>query len=272
MNLLFIAAKTLKIGCLFIFITLVLGCSFNIYAQNKSKTVLSKDLNNNGIPEKIIQIEYTKPTEFPLSIDSAENIIKNGKYIKYVLYRDGQKKGLTIFDYLIGDEESVYWQYKIEKAIDLNNDGLKDLIFYAGDDTTQEYVFLIQKPDYFKAVYSGTTALDMDFLFDFDKSNNIIRSFDNTPSEPILAFWNPRREIFEGQQISWINGDCMMYEKPDLKSEVILRLSEGDVIFNAESTEKLPDNWQIIQTSWGKGWIDKKFLSNTSPTKIFPEK
>lgn len=267
-----VGAKKLKIGCLFIFITLILGGSFNIYAQNKSKTVLSEDINNNGRPDRIIQIEYTKPTKFPLSIDSAENIIKNGKYIKFVLYRDGQKEGLTIFDFLIGDDESVYWQYKIKKIVDLNNDGLKDLIFYAGDDTTEEYVFLLQKPDFFKAVYSGTTALDMDFLLDFDKSNNIILKFDNTPSEPILASWNPQREIFEGQQLSWINGDCMMYEKPDLKSEVIVRLSEGDVIFNAESTEKYPDNWQIIQTSWGKGWIDKKFLSNTSPTKIYSEK
>ena len=262
-----VGTKTVKSSYLFIFITLILGCSFKLHAQNNSKTILSEDLNNNGIPEKIIQVEYTKPVQVP-----SKNEIRNGRYIKYILYRDGQKKGLTIFDFLIGDDESVYWEYKIEKVVDLNNDGWKDLIFYAGDDGGSKTIILIQKPDSFKAIYAISIGLDAYYVLGLDESNNIIHRVLGSKSSKILATWNAQRETFEGITIKWITERCDAYKEPDEKNEKLFQFFENDIVFNSDDSTETIDLWQKVHNASGEGWVETKCLANTPTTETFPEK
>lgn len=252
----------------FFFLLILLECGLSVEAQTEGKPVFVGDLDGNGKPERIVQIQFTKPIQLPSRKDLTKRETRNGHFVKYVLYRDDEKKGITIFEYLIGDDEAVYWQYRIDEAIDLNQDSKKDLVFYAGDDTTQEYVFLIQKPDYFKAVYSGIIGLDTDFLLDFDKSYNITQNLDSKQTS-VVAKWNPQLEIFEGLKIRWINQDCSLYKEKNNQSEVVSYLQEGEVIFVTDNSQNL---WRKIKTPWSDGWIEMGCLSAFSPTKVFPVK
>lgn len=256
---------------LFIFISLLIS-GFGVFAQEDTKTVFVGDLDGNGKAERIIQIKFQKQTQLPSRKDLSKYEIRNGHYIRYVFYRNGQEKGMTIFEYFIGDDEAVYWQYRIEKTVDLNNDGWKDLVFYAGDDTTQEYIILLQKPDYFKAVYPGVFPIDMEFWFDFDKSNNFVRKFTDSKPEQIIAKWNPQSEQFEGVKVKWIKKDCNLFKMPNTKSDVSSPLFENDLILAFEQGQKPQNGWQKVETGWSKGWVETKFLSNLSPTKKFPDK
>lgn len=177
---------------------------------------------------------------------------------------------MTIFEYLIGDDESMLWTYEIEKTVDLNNDGLKDLIFDAGDDGGSETVFLIQKPDYFKAVYSGIIGLDGDYILDFDESNNIIHNLLNSKPPQIIATWNPQEEIFEGLKIKWITKDSYAYKTPNQKSEKLFEYFENQIVFTSNDPGKTQNMWQKVRNSSGEGWVKTQLLSNVSPTKRFP--
>ncbi len=97
--------KKVKQSFLFAFISLILlGCGFSVDAQTDDKTLFVGDLDGNGKPERIVQIKYKKPTQLLSKKDITKREIINSHFVKYVLYRDNEKKGTTIFDYLIGIE------------------------------------------------------------------------------------------------------------------------------------------------------------------------
>ena len=50
----------------------------------------------------------------------------------------------SFFKYDYGTDEADYWVYALVPC-DFNKDGRKDLIFYTGDDTSDETVFLLNK-------------------------------------------------------------------------------------------------------------------------------
>ncbi len=57
-------------------------------------------------------------------------------------------KGLKIksfFKYRYGTGEADYWVYVLKSAGDLNIDGKTDLVFYVGDDTSDETIWLTNK-------------------------------------------------------------------------------------------------------------------------------
>jgi len=261
-----------KINLLFL-TPILLGSAFCVFGQEKTKNEFIADLNGNGKREHIVTVNYKKPASL-LSSNNTACETRTGYFAKFVLYRDGQKRGMTIFDYSIGDDEAVYWQYRIDKAIDLNRDGKKDLIFYAGDDTTEEYVFLIQKASYFKAVYSGT--LELDYFAELNDTNDIVIKNDGSPTK-VLAKWNAKREVFEGEGIYWIIGNCIgLYTEPSELSKVLVRFYEGEIVYPPEKANDNQDGWQKIKVNtfegWKEGWMEMRHLSASSPTKNFPVK
>ncbi len=63
-------------------------------------------------------------------------------------------KGLKIksffkYNYGTAEQGGSYWVYAMKSAGDINNDGKTDLVFYSGDDTTDETVFLANKGNKF---------------------------------------------------------------------------------------------------------------------------
>ena len=55
----------------------------------------------------------------------------------------------SFFKYQYGTDEADYWVYAIISAGDINHDGMTDLVFYSGDDTSDETVTLISKGRHF---------------------------------------------------------------------------------------------------------------------------
>ena len=55
----------------------------------------------------------------------------------------------SIFKYRFGDSESTYWVYALVPAGDVNRDGKPDLVFYSGDDTSDETITLVNKGNRF---------------------------------------------------------------------------------------------------------------------------
>ena len=72
-------------------------------------------------------------------------------------------KGLRIpsfFKYNYGTDEAVHWVYALKSAGDVNRDGNTDLIFYSGDDTSDETVVLANKINRFIVFKRKTTTGD----------------------------------------------------------------------------------------------------------------
>lgn len=267
-----------KITSFFLFLVFVVS----IPAQQNNDDVFTADLNGNGKRDRIVTVRYKKRVRQLSWTDRTKCETRDGYFAKYVLYLDNRKKGTTIFEYLYGDDEAQLWRYVINKAVDLNKDGIKDLIFYAGDDTSEEYIFLIRKPTYIKAVYSGQIGLD-DFV-NLNNSNDIILKSSSTGKfSKIFAKWNPKREVFEGRNIKWINKDCVrMYAEPNGKSKLLHLLMEGFFFDISNNKNNLRNGWQKIKIETFdqstqkivemEGWVEKRYLSTTSPTRIFPIK
>jgi hypothetical protein len=55
----------------------------------------------------------------------------------------------AFFKYQYGTDEASYWVYAIISAGDVNGDGKNDLVFYSGDDTSDETLILINRGDRF---------------------------------------------------------------------------------------------------------------------------
>ena len=55
----------------------------------------------------------------------------------------------SFFKYQFGTDESSYWVYAVTSAGDINVDGRTDLVFYSGDDTSDETVTLINQGNRF---------------------------------------------------------------------------------------------------------------------------
>ena len=71
-------------------------------------------------------------------------------WITFDLQSSDGRKTPNIIRYQYGTEQSDYWAYALVNAGDLNKDGKKDLLFYAGDDTSEERVFYLNQSGAFK--------------------------------------------------------------------------------------------------------------------------
>jgi len=70
-------------------------------------------------------------------------------WISFELTLAGGQKIPSIFKYRFGDSESTYWVYALVPAGDVNGDRKTDLVFYSGDDTSDETITLVNKGNRF---------------------------------------------------------------------------------------------------------------------------
>ena len=72
-------------------------------------------------------------------------------WITFDLYgsRSGLVKAFFTYNYGTAENGGSYWVYALIPAGDIDKDGKRDLIFYAGDDTTDETVTLLNRGNRF---------------------------------------------------------------------------------------------------------------------------
>ena len=70
-------------------------------------------------------------------------------WIEFDLTLARGRKIPSIFKYEYGDSEVTYWVYALVSAGDINGDGKTDLVFYSGDDTSDETITLVNRGNRF---------------------------------------------------------------------------------------------------------------------------
>lgn len=69
-------------------------------------------------------------------------------------------KSFFKYNYGTAEQGGSYWVYALKAAGDLDGDGTTDLIFYSGDDTTDETVWLANKENRFVELRRKTSDSD----------------------------------------------------------------------------------------------------------------
>jgi hypothetical protein len=228
----------------------------------KSTTVIKADIDGNNIPDRIVASYFIRPV---LVLDDGQkNTCKTvpGIFVRYTLYPDLQKSGKVIFEENYGSTRASYWVHRLTLGKDLDRDGRKDLVFYMGDDTSDETTYLLQKPVGFKAVSVGSAGLPS---YTIDSQNSLVNF-----NKKVAAQWNRSTEIWQSKQIGWVKGDCVaIREKPDAKSKIVT-LGFDRNIMQSQDVRAVGD-WIAIEDEGNnaKGWINKKYFSFSSPVRWF---
>lgn len=108
------------------------------------------DLDGDGDPDTIQPRTYQTTIKL---IPNKKNISKRNiqNWITFDLITTKGRRINSFFKYNYGTAEQggSYWVYALISAGDLNHDGKTDLVFYSGDDTTDETIKLINKESKF---------------------------------------------------------------------------------------------------------------------------
>jgi Bacterial SH3 domain len=184
--------------------------------------------------------------------------MKTQVFVKFDLVEGKSGKRSTMFEHNIGTNLATYWVYDIREVRNINRDEYVDLVFYNGDDTSDETVLLLRKQDHYKAIYAGNTGLGRDragaAIGEIKLGNNK------------FTRWDAQREVFVGEGVAWTTGDCIPFRKtPDSKAEMIFPLFGNNLVELVETQ----GDWQKIRMDGQEGWVEGRSLSTTSPTKVF---
>jgi hypothetical protein len=184
--------------------------------------------------------------------------MKTQVFAKFELVDGKSGKRSTMFEQNIGTNLATYWVYDIREVRHINRDEYIDLVFYAGDDTSDETVLLLRKQDHYKAIYAGNTGL---------RRNSSGAAIGETRlGNNRSTRWDAERELFVGEGIAWTTGDCIPFRKtPDNKGEMIFPLFGNNLVELLETQ----GDWQKIKMDGEEGWVEGRLISKTSPTKVF---
>jgi hypothetical protein len=212
--------------------------------------------------EKVFKSQVERPIAIKACPDRLwTNKLKRDVIAKFQIEPANGGKQSTFFEYRIGTNLAVYWIAHLSEVRHINNDGIIDLVFYAGDDTSDETVLLLRRADSVKAVYAGSQGLSR------RKRPSNVGEIDLGNGK--TSKWDPDREVFQGDGVAWTTDNCVpLHKTPDNEGEIVFSIYENNIV---ELLEKKGD-WQKINTDGAIGWVESRYLSNTSPTKIFPIK
>jgi hypothetical protein len=226
----------------------------------KPRTVINADINGNGIPDRVVATYFIRPILVLKSRKEHTCQTLPGKFVRYTLYADGQKNGKVIFEESYGSTVGSYWVHRLEIGKDLNRDGLKDLVFYMGDDISDDKTYLLQKPQGFKAVSAGGAGLPSYTIAE----DRLLEGFDKT----ILAQWDRSREVWVSNSRGWVKGDCVAIRaQPNPQSKIVTLGFDRSLLI---VTERQPvGDWIAVDDEGTSGWINKKYFSFASPVRWF---
>jgi hypothetical protein len=256
-SILRLIAISISIGCFF---SPPLSATEDLKLPN-SQTVIKADINGNDIPDKIVATFFTRPV---LVVDDRlANTCQTvtGKFVRYTMYPDGQKNGKVIFEENYGSTRASYWVHKLAIGKDLNQDGRKNLVFYMGDDTSDETTYLLQKPEGFKAVSAGESGLPS---YAIDSQRSLV-----TIDKKVVAKWDRSTEVWTSNNRGWVTGDCVAIRaQPDFQSKIV-GLGFARNLLTVSPRQSVGD-WIAIDIDDDRiGWINKNYFSFSSPVRWF---
>jgi hypothetical protein len=118
-------------------------------------TPIKIDVDGDGIKDtikpRIYKVKPSRPKDKKLKPSDIQH------WIAFDLTTGKGLKIRAFFKYRYGNDEAAYWVYVLKSVSDVNKDGKKDLIFYAGDDTSAETVWLVNRKNRF-VIYKRETS------------------------------------------------------------------------------------------------------------------
>jgi hypothetical protein len=146
------------------FLQSLLLISFFLVAQADCETVddrdkrsfddlrpIAIDIDNDGEPDKILpRLLKLKPTTTRHGAEKVRE--KESHWIVFDLHTSKGRKLKSFYRFQYGSDWADYWVYAVVPC-DLNGDGKTDLVFYSGDDESDDTTILLNKNGRF-VVYS----------------------------------------------------------------------------------------------------------------------
>lgn len=118
------------------------------------------DLDGDNKPDTI------KPRIYQIKPTGGKNPklseVKNWIAFDLTTSRGRTIKNIFKYNYGTAEQGGSYWVYALKSAGDFNNDGETDLVFYSGDDTTEETIFLTNKAGVFSVNKEKSSFKELD--------------------------------------------------------------------------------------------------------------
>jgi len=119
---------------------------------------IALDADSDGTPDTITPRIYTVKPKSAVSAKSKREA-RESHWIIFDL-KTGKGRVLnSFFRYEYGTEEADYWVYALVPC-DVNKDGRIDLVFYSGDDTSDETVILLNTGKSFRVHFRKTSVVE----------------------------------------------------------------------------------------------------------------
>jgi hypothetical protein len=224
------------------------------------------DIDGDGKTETIRPRTYTTPLLGGSSNQRRQ--VARAHWIAFDLILANGQMHTAFFRYRYGDDQSDYWVWALKSAGDVNNDGRVDLVFYSGDDTTDETVLLVQDRRRFRACSTGVILGE--YRLDRDFSISTLSRYDARAGREIarrqIARWNPRFLFFEGRGLFWVRTGTALRAEPRQTAESIIPLRRDDAViavFNNDAPVTRGD-WLKVETEYGTGWVHRQALAANS--------
>lgn len=149
----------LILACLLLSLSSSADCR-NIKHRDKrsfgDRSPITLDVDGDGKPDTIAPRIYTVKASRRASANARPKA-RESHWVSLDLKTSKGRVLNSFFRYEYGTEEADYWVYAVV-GCDVNKDGRTDLVFYSGDDTSDETVILLNTGKAFK-VHSRKTSI-----------------------------------------------------------------------------------------------------------------
>jgi len=106
------------------------------------------DVDGDGKPDRIQPRTYQTYKKLPGKRLLNRNV-RNWITFDLTTSRGRQIRSFFTYNYGTAEQGGSYWVYSLVPGDDINKDGMTELIFYSGDDTSDETITLINKGNRF---------------------------------------------------------------------------------------------------------------------------